>query len=404
MPPRAPLVDSVSHELAELRSAGLWRELKEIASAQEPRVVLDGREVLLFCSNNYLGLANHPSVVAAARDALAKYGASAAASPLVSGHMSIHRALEEKIAAWKGLEAALVCSSGYQANLGVIGALVGRGDVVLSDELNHASIIDGCRLSRAAVRVFRHNDVDHLSALLAESGDARRILIATEAVFSMDGDLAPLREIVALAKQFGAWTLVDEAHSTGVFGPCGAGLAAELGLTREIDVHVGTLGKALGSAGAYVAGSRVLIDLVVNRARSFIYSTGLPPASAAAALAAIDVCEREPERAIGLRQRVARLADRLRAAGLSVPAGDSQILPVRVSGSAVEAGDDARRALSAMRALLDRGVYVAAIRPPTVPPGTSRLRLSVMATHTQQDLDAACQNVIAVLRSPLSRS
>ncbi len=401
MPPRAPLVESVSQDLREIRSAGLWRELKEVATAQEPRVVMGGREVLLFCSNNYLGLANHPSVVAAASEALATYGASAAASPLVSGHMSIHRALEEKIAAWKGLDAALVFSSGYQANVGVIGALVGRGDVVLSDELNHASIVDGCRLSRAEVRVFRHNDVDHLAELLEACGHARRILIATEAVFSMDGDLAPLREIVELARRFGAWTLVDEAHSTGVFGPLGAGRAAELGLTHDVDVHVGTLGKALGSAGAYVGGSRVLIDLIVNRARSFIYSTGLPPASAAAALAAIDVCEREPGRAVGLRQRVARLADRLRAAGLSAPAGESQILPVRVSEPGVEAGTDAQRALSAMRALLDRGLYVAAIRPPTVPPGTSRLRLSVMATHTQQDLDAACENVITVLRSPL---
>ncbi len=398
MPPRAPLVESVSHELAEIRNSGLWRELKEITSAQEPRVVLNGREVLLFCSNNYLGLANHPSVVAAARDALAKYGASAAASPLVSGHMSVHRALEEKITAWKGLEAALVCSSGYQANLGVVGALVGREDVVLSDELNHASLIDGCRLSRAEVRVFRHNDVGHLAELLAESGRARRTLIATEAVFSMDGDLPPLREIVALAKRFGAWTLVDEAHSTGVFGPAGAGLAAELGLTRDIDVHVGTLGKALGSAGAYVAGSRALVDLLVNRARPFIYSTGLPPASAAAALAAIEVCEREPDRATGLRQRVKDFAVRLRTAGLSVPAGDSQILPVRVSAPFVGDGEDARRASWAMQALLDRGIYVAAIRPPTVPAGTSRLRLSVMATHSQTDLDTVADSLIEVLR------
>ncbi|MCA9509418.1 MAG: 8-amino-7-oxononanoate synthase, partial [Myxococcales bacterium] len=314
-PPRPPLEHALGAELEQVEAAGLWRELREIESAQEPSVVLRGRDVLLFCSNNYLGLANHPEVVEAAREATARYGASAASSRLISGHMRAHREFEEHVAAWKGVEAALAFSTGYQANVGAISALLGPGDAIVSDELNHASIIDAARLSRARIAVFRHNDAGHLEERLRETADARRVLVATESVFSMDGDTAPLAEIVALAKRFGAWTLVDEAHGAGVFGKAGAGLADELGLTAEIDVHVGTLGKALGSFGAYVAGSRRLVDLLVNRARSFIFTTGLPPSAVAAARAAIAICEREPERAAGLRRRVRALSDALRAAG-----------------------------------------------------------------------------------------
>ena len=398
MPPHQPLDSATLGDLESIRSAGLWRELREIESAQASRVLLHGREVLLFCSNNYLGLANHPEVIEAAANALTRYGASAASSRLISGNMTVHRALEERIADWKGVEAALVFGSGYLANVGVIGAVLGRDDVVISDELNHASIVDACRLSRARVVVFRHNDVDHLAGMLATTAGARRVLVVTESVFSMDGDVAPLREIVDVARRFGAWTMVDEAHASGVFGKGGAGLVSELGLTRDVDIHVGTLGKALGSSGAYVAGPRALIDLVVNRARSFIYSTGLPPASAAAAMAAIEICQREPERAEGLRRRVTQLSERLRAAGLSVPVAQSQILPVRTSHGDAATGDDAARAVRASQLLLDRGIYVAAIRPPTVPAGTSRLRLSVMATHTDDDIDRLVAGVIEVIQ------
>ena len=379
--PRSALKDALAEELSSLGSAGLWRELREIESAQEPSVVLRGREVLLFCSNNYLGLANHPELVEASREATARYGASAASSRLISGHMEPHRQLEEQIAGWKGLEAALAFSTGYQANLGAITALTGPDDVIVSDELNHASIIDASRLTRARVEIFAHNDMNQLEAVLARCEGARRVLVVTEAVFSMDGDLAPLCEIVALARRHGAWVMVDEAHSVGVFGRAGAGLVDELGLSAEVDVHVGTLGKALGSFGAYVAGSRDLVDLLVNRARPFIFTTALPPAAVAAAAAAISICEREPERAAGLRSRVAALAPRLPAAGLDVPEAQSQILPVRIG--------DADRTVAAMNALLDDGVYVAAIRPPTVAPGTSRLRLSVMATHDEAQLSRA---------------
>jgi len=371
------LADHAEAELRRTREAGLWRELREIESAQGPVVQLGGREVLLFCSNNYLGLANHPEVVASAAEATAKYGASSVSSRLISGHMSPHAELEARLAGWKECEAALSFSTGFQANLGVISSLVGRGDVVVSDALNHASIIDGCRLSRAEIAVYRHCDMDHLEDVLkAKSGGDGRILLATESVFSMDGDCAPLSEIAGLAKRYGAWLMVDEAHGVGVFGKTGAGLVHELGLTEAVDIQVGTLGKALGSFGAYVAGSRDLIDLLVNRARSFIFTTGLPPGSAAAANAAIDLCQREPERAAGLRKRVREVGGALRSAGLEVPHVESQILPVMIG--------PARRAVRTAKALLERGLYVAAIREPTVPPGTARLRLSLMASHTDE--------------------
>ncbi|MGH0033659.1 MAG: 8-amino-7-oxononanoate synthase [Myxococcota bacterium] len=381
---RPELDEALAEESRLLRDRDLWRELREIEGAQGPCVSLFGREILLFCSNNYLGLANHPEVVEAAADAARLYGASAASSRLISGHMASHRALEATLAEWKGCEAALVFSTGYQANLGCMTALVGPGDVVLSDELNHASLIDAARLSRAEVRIFRHNDVDHLETLLREVSGARRALVATESVFSMDGDTAPLVEIAEAVRRHRAWLMVDEAHGVGVFGKTGAGLVEELGLGEAVDVQIGTLGKALGSFGAYATGSRVLVDWLVNRARSFIYTTGLPPASAAAARAAIGICRREPERAAGLRRRVRELGERLRRSGWTIPRVESQILPVRVG--------EADRAVDLARQLLDRGLYVAAIRPPTVPAGTSRLRLSVMATHTDEQLERVARS------------
>lgn len=382
---------AIAVDLDRVRAAGLERRLRRIESEQGPAVTIDGKRYLLFCSNNYLGLATHPDVVAAAHAALARYGASAVSSRLISGHMAAHAELEETIARWKRVEAALVFSTGYQANVGVLTALLGPDDVVLSDELNHASIIDGCRLSRARIAVYRHNDLEHLSARLAETAGARRRLVVTESIFSMDGDRAPLGEIAGLCERFGAWLMVDEAHAAGVFGPRGAGLAAESGVSERVGVHVGTLGKALGSFGAYVAGSRRLIDLLVNRARPFIFTTGLPPASAAAARAAIEVVEREPERARGLLDRAARLGGELRAAGLTVPHVDSQILPVLIG--------EAERAVAVGARLLEEGVYVAAIRPPTVPPGTSRLRVSLMATHTDADIATARRAIVSAVKA-----
>lgn len=382
---------AVAIDLEEVRGAGLERRLRLIESEQGPAVTIEGKRYLLFCSNNYLGLATHPDVVAAAQTALDRYGASAVSSRLISGHMAAHADLEETIVRWKRVEAALVFSTGYQANVGVLTALLGPDDVVLSDALNHASIIDGCRLSRARIAVYRHNDLAHLAERLAETAGARRRLVVTESIFSMDGDRAPLADIADLCERFGAWLMVDEAHAAGVFGPGGAGLAADCGVTERVAVHVGTLGKALGSFGAYVAGSQKLIDLLVNRARPFIFTTGLPPASAAAARAAIEVVQREPERARGLLERAALLGTELRRAGLRVPHVDSQIVPVLVG--------EADRAVAVGSRLLDEGVYVAAIRPPTVPPGTSRLRVSLMATHTDADIATATRAIVSAMKS-----
>jgi len=386
---RSTLDRELAAELESIDARGLRRRLRTVTDAQDAVVHIDGRELVLLCSNNYLGLASHPEVVEASARAARDFGASAVSSRLISGHMSAHQSLEEKIAAWKGVEAALLFSTGYHANVGVISSLVGAGDVVVSDELNHASIIDGCRLSRARVAVYRHNDVEHLRKVLAGCTEARRILVVTESVFSMDGDLAPLEAIADAASESGAWLMVDEAHAAGVFGPGGAGLVAQLGLTSRVDVHMGTLGKALGSFGAYVAGSRVLVDHLVNRARSFIFTTGLPPSAAAAASAALDVIAREPERASGLLVRARALGESLRTAGLDVPNVRSQILPVMVG--------DARRAVAAAETLIERGYYVAAIRPPTVPAGTSRLRLSLMATHREGHIVGVARELVEIL-------
>lgn len=388
--PRLPLDESLAAELREIDNNGLLRQLREISSAQSPSITLQGREILLFCSNNYLGLANDPRLVAASVKATQRHGASAVSSRLISGHMSSHAELEANLAAWKQREAALVFSTGFQANIGLITSLVGPGDVVVSDELNHASIIDGCRLSRAKILVYRHNDLDHLRETLITARSARRVLVVTESVFSMDGDRAPLVQIAEMTKAEGAWLAVDEAHAAGVLGPDGAGLVAELGLHEQVDAVVGTLGKALGSFGAYVAGSRQLVDLLVNRARSFIFTTALPPSAVAASNAAIEICRSEPERRARLLQKARALGESLRRGGLEVPNIDSQILPILIGG--------AEQTVALAQDLLDAGLYVAAIRPPTVAPGTSRLRLSLMATHSDEQIEQARTEIVAAAR------
>jgi len=381
VPPAArPLEAVLARDLAGLDAAALRRHLCPIESASDAEVVIDGRPYLLLSSNNYLGLATHPAVRAAARQAIERYGCGAGASRLISGHLDLHAAVETKLAAFKGTEAALLFPSGYQANVGTVTALVGRGDHVYSDALNHASIIDGCRLSRASVHVYPHRNVRALEAELAATPSGGRRLIVTDSVFSMDGDRAPLAALAALAEQYHSWLMIDEAHATGVVGPCGAGLAAADGVGARIDVHLGTLGKALGSAGAYVAGSRALIDWLVNRARSFIYTTGLAPAAVAAAAAALDVVAAEPERREALARNAGRLRDGLRALGFEA-GGDTHIIPVLVG--------DNRATLRLGEALRARGVLAQAIRPPTVPEGTARLRVTPMATHTRAQLERA---------------
>jgi glycine C-acetyltransferase/8-amino-7-oxononanoate synthase len=288
-------VTDVAERLEELRERGLYRQLRLIEGAQGPSVTLDGRPVLLLCSNNYLGLADRTEVREAAAEAALRWGAGSGASRLISGNMEPHRQLEERLAAFKGYESALLFGSGYLANTGTIAALAGKGEVIFSDELNHASIVDGCRLSRAETFVYRHADLEHLAwALYHQRG--KPALIVTDGVFSMDGDVAPLAELLELARRHGARLMVDEAHATGAVGPGGRGSISAAGLSGEVDVVVGTLGKALGSYGAYVCANEETTDFLVNTARPFIFSTAPPPPAVGAALAALELLEAEPER------------------------------------------------------------------------------------------------------------
>jgi glycine C-acetyltransferase len=378
----------IDEALARRDAQGLRRRLRWIAGEQDRWVDVDGVRALLLCSNNYLGLANHPALREAAERALRDFGVGAGSSRLVSGSMSAHRQLEEALAELKQAEAALLFTSGYQANIGAIGALVGRDDEVFSDELNHASLIDGCRLSRARISVFPHNDMDRLEALLAAS-TARRRLIVTDSVFSMDGDEAPLAAICDLADRFGAMTLVDEAHATGVVGPHGSGVVGREGLQARVTVQMGTLGKALGCFGAFVAGRRNLVDLLINEARSFVFTTALPPAVVAAASAAVDLVRREDGRRERLAANAARLHRGLLDLGCDVP-HCSHILPVIIG--------DPEETMRVCERLLEHGVFAQGIRPPTVPEGTSRLRVTLMATHTDEDIGAALAAFAAAVR------
>ena len=372
----------VAARLAELRQAGLHRRLRSIAGPQGPRVQLGGAEVLLLCSNNYLGFADHPRVRQAAADAAERYGAGAGASRLISGDMELHGKLEQRLADFKGTEAALLFGSGYLANTGTVAALAGEGEVVFSDELNHASIIDGCRLSKAETFIYRHRDLDHLESGLREAGE-RAALIVTDGVFSMDGDVTPLPDLAPLARRYGCRLMVDEAHGTGAIGPGGRGTVAAAGLSGEVDVIVGTLGKALGGYGAYVCGSAELRDMLINTARPFIFSTAPPPPSVGAALAALELLASRPGVVEQLRRNAAVMRETLSEQGLDVGGSRTQIVPVMVG--------DARRTLALSERLLEGGVFAQGIRPPTVPPGTSRLRLTVMANHRADELQNAAR-------------
>jgi 8-amino-7-oxononanoate synthase len=372
----------IEARLDELRAMGLNRRIRLVSGPQGPHVLLDGKPVLLLCSNNYLGLADHPSVREAAADAAMRWGVGAGASRLVSGTMTIHRRLEERLAEFKRRESALLFGSGFLANAGVVAALARPGDVVFSDQLNHASIIDGCRLSRAEVFVYEHGDVEHLAWGIARA-DGRGALIATDAVFSMDGDTAPLEQIVELAARHGIRVLVDEAHGTGALGPGGRGALAEVGLEDQVDVIVGTLGKALGAYGAFVACDRSMTRYLVNAARTFIFSTAPPPPAVAGALAALELLERRPQLVDKLQSNADLLRFELEREGFDLAGSRTQILPVVVGdpGTAVRICD----------AALERGVFAQAIRPPTVPAMTSRLRLAVMASHREEELRAAAR-------------
>lgn len=375
-------MDDLRERLDDLRASGLHRRMRVVQGPQGDRVVVDGRELLLLCSNNYLGLAEHPQVRAAAADAALRWGAGSGASRLVSGNLRIHGELEERLAAFKGSQAALLFGSGYLANLGVVSALAGTGGVVFSDALNHASIVDGCRLARAETFIYRHCDLDHLEWGLRRA-QGRPSLIVTDGVFSMDGDVAPLPGLVELARRHRTRLVVDEAHATGTVGPGGRGAVAAAGLHGDVDVIVGTLGKALGSYGAFVCCDAVTAEFLVNTARPLIFSTALPPSAAAAAMAAVEVVESEPGRVRRLHENAALLRGELAARGASTAASVTQIIPLVLG--------DATRTMAVCEAAIEAGVFAQAIRPPTVPEGTSRLRLTVMATHAPSDLRRAAE-------------
>ena len=366
----------IDDELTALEHNNLRRRLRTRDGPQSARLLIDGRDLINFGSNDYLGLAADPRLRQAVAEALDREGWGSGASPLVTGHATAHQRLAQRLAEFEGTEAALVFSSGFAANAGTIAALVGPGDVVYCDRKNHASLFDGCRLSRADVRVYPHGDCQCLASLLAESHKYRRRLIATDGLFSMDGDLAPLAELAELAQRHDAMLLVDEAHATGVFGVHGRGVSEHLGVEDRVHVRIGTLSKALGCVGGFVAGSRSLIEWLVNRARPYVFSTAGPAAAAAAALAAIDIVEQEPQRRQQLLARSQELRAELIRQGWNTGASASQIIPIMVG--------DAERAVKLSAELRDRGLLVPAIRPPTVPEGEACLRISLTVGHGEE--------------------
>jgi 8-amino-7-oxononanoate synthase len=367
--------------LDQLAARSLTRRLQALSSATGPTVQFSGRQVILLSSNDYLGLATHPEVVQAAVEATQRYGAGAGASRLISGTLPPHERLESALAAFKQTEAALVFSSGYLANLGAISCLIGRGGLILADRLCHASLIDACRLSGADFRVYRHADCAHVETLLKRRQRGRPTLIATDGLFSMDGDLAPLPDLVTLARRYDATLYVDDAHGTGGMGMRGRGTVEHFAVESEIPFHMGTLGKALGSSGAYVAGPRDLIDYLINTSRPFLFTTASPPGAMAAAAAALTVVQREPERRARLWANQQRLSQGLRRLGFRLTATVSPILPIIVG--------TASQAVAFAEQLLVNGVLAPAIRPPTVPDATSRIRVTVTSEHSWDQIDEA---------------
>ena len=380
----------IEKELELLTNASLERTLRTSAPVSEfPGYTLRGEKVLLnMSSNDYLGLAQHPAIIEVMREALLTEGVGSGASRLVTGNRSVFVRLEEALADWQNCEAALLFANGYMANSGVISALVSRDDVVFSDQTNHASIVDGIALSRAEHARYRHNDMEHLRKLLIKHQDKRRKLIVTDAVFSMDGDSAPLRELVALKREFGAMLMVDESHSGGVYGKRGEGLCHELGLQNDVDIHMGTFSKSFGIYGAYICGSRSLIRWLVNKARPLIYSTALPPSIIAGISKALVLVQNEQWRRERLYTASKLFRSSLCSAGFHIGVGDSPIVPLIIGDNAMTL-----RFSSALEAV---GIASVAIRPPTVPEGTARMRFSLSAAHTDQELSDAATKIRAI--------
>jgi len=382
-----------TQQLVDLEEQGMLRQLRTVAGPQRARVELDGRQVLLLCSNNYLGLADHPALIEAGCAALRDFGAGSGASRLISGSMTLHVQLEERLADFKKTEAALLFNSGFAANTGILQALLGPDDLIFSDALNHASIIDGCRLSRARVVVYPHGDAAALEAMLEAESRYRkgRWLIVSDGVFSMDGDLAPLPELVRLKQRHDALLMIDDAHGTGVLGVNGRGTGEHFGCQEQIDLQMGTLGKALGCCGAYLATRRVIVDLLINRCRPLIFSTSLAPSIPATAMAALDIVASSEGAQLrqALRHKTTLFSEKLLAAGHDLLGSQTQIVPVLTR--------EPQPTMRAMEQLLAAGYYVQGIRPPTVPRGMCRLRATVMATHDEQDLERAAEHIAAVV-------
>jgi len=383
--------EPLQQELAALEAQHLRRRLQVIDEfLPGGKVRVEGRELLNLSSNDYLGLAGDGRLIQAAQEAAARWGAGSTASRLIVGTLALHEQVEAAVADLKGLPRAVLFNTGYMANIGVIAGLMAKGDVILSDKLNHASIIDGMRLSEATFYRYPHRDLERLEGLLRKYAGARRLLIVTDSVFSVDGDLAPLRELAALKERYGAWLMIDEAHATGVFGDKGSGLAEALRVTGGIDIHMGTFSKALGSFGAYVAGAAPLIELLHNRARSFIYSTALPPPVLGAMQAAVKIVRQDPAPRTYLLEQARLFRLRLQDAGLDTLDSQTQIIPVLVGDNSLS--------LEFARRLRQAGLMAVAIRPPTVPPGGARLRFSLSAAHRPEDLALAAATIIRIGR------
>ena len=375
-------MDFLKERLEYLKKAGLYRVLRPLGGPQSTTAIIDGKRVLQLSSNNYLGLANHPRLKTAAKEAIEKYGSGSGASRLVCGNLELNEKLEDRIARLKKKESTLLFNTGYMANIGILSALMGEGDVIFSDEFNHASIIDGCMMSKAQIKVYPHKDMDALEDLLKDSKQFKYRLIVTDGVFSVDGDILPLPGLVSLAERYECILMVDDAHATGVLGANGGGTGEHFSLEDEIDISMGTLGKALGGFGAFVAGSHRLREFLINRARPFIFTTGLPPAVIASGIAALELLEEEPEIRVRLWENVSFFRKKIKELGFDTLNSETQIIPVLVG--------DASLTMQTGEMLLEEGVF---IRPPTVPQDSSRLRITIMATHTRKELEFALEAI-----------
>ena len=377
--------------MGQLRAEGLYRRLRVLHGELRPSSRFDGKDVINLSSNNYLGLTTHPKLREAALRAVTELGVGSGSVRTIAGTMELHMELERRIAAFKKTEAAVVFQSGFAANAGTVAAVLGKEDLILSDELNHASIIDGARLSRATIRVFPHRDVEALRKLLEETAEVKRRLVITDGVFSMDGDIAPMPGITAMAREHGAIMMVDDAHASGVLGKAGRGTVDHFGLHGQVDIQVGTLSKAIGVLGGYVCGSKTLIEYLYHRARPFLFSTSHPPAVAAACLAAFDVLESEPELIARLWSNTERFKKGLVRTGFDTGTSETPITPILVG--------DAELAMKFSDRLFERGVFAQGIGYPTVAKGKARLRTIVTATHTPEELDRALSTLEEVGRS-----